>query len=117
MTTGRLGYAVPATATSTTLYIPATGVSVGTIAINCVNIGSDLAKVRIQLAATASISNLVDAQFIEHDTPLQISGVNGSVLERTGVVVSYNANAPGGNGVVVRSDTGLVAFNVWGIEA
>jgi hypothetical protein len=116
MASGRLGFAVPATATSTIIYIPGTSIT-ATIAINCVNIGSDLAKVRIQLAATASISNLANGHFIEHDTPLQISGVAGNVLEHTGIVIAYDANALGGNGVAVRSDTGLVAFNIWGIEA
>jgi|TARA_R110000824_G_scaffold248822_1_gene437800 hypothetical protein len=116
MASGHLAYAIPATATSTTIYIPATGVT-ATFAINCVNINTDAADVRIQVAATASISNLTDSQYVEHSTPLTVKGTIGNVLERTGLVVAYDANAPGGNGIVVRSSTGQVAFNIWGIEA
>ena len=115
MASGRLGLSTPATATSTTIFIPATGVT-ATIAINAVNINSDAAKVRIALAATASISNLADSMFIEHEFPLTASGTVGNTIERTGIVIAYDANALGGNGVVVESDTGQVSFNVWGIE-
>lgn len=116
MASGRLGYSVPATATSTAIYIPGTNVT-ATIAINCVNIGTDLAKVRIQISATASITNLTDAMYVEHDAPLDPTGTSGNVLERTGIVVNYDANSSGNNSIYVRSDTGQVAFNIWGIES
>ena len=104
MASGRLGAADLAATTNTAIYtVPAS--TVATVNVNVCNRNAANVEVRVALLDGA-IGTLVNEDYIEYDTPIQLN----EVLERTGIVMSV------GQTIVVYSDTANVTAQVWGWE-
>jgi hypothetical protein len=102
MATGLLGQAALAATTYTAVYtVPASTFTV--LSVSVLNRGASTASVRVALADSTTPTN---AEFIEYDIPIGVSGV----LERTGIMINA------GKQLVVYASNSNVSVSCFGIE-
>lgn len=101
MATGRLGAALLAATTNTTIYTNASTYAV--LTVNMCNQNSTTVQVRLAVSATSTPTT---AEYIEYTASIPAYGV----LERTGIVVQSGMN------IVAYSSATNVSVVVYGIE-
>ena len=108
MASGRLGKALLAANTDTTLYTAPAG-TVATATVTLCNSSTSSANVRLAVATTATPAS---ADFIEYEFVLGAAGVPGAIniLERTGIVLGP------GEQLIVRANASGVAARAHGFE-
>lgn len=108
MASGRLGKALLAANTDTTLYTAPPGI-VATATVGLCNTGSTSASVRLAVTTAAAP---VPGDYLEYEVVLGPAGVPGSInlLERTGIVLGP------GEMLIARASTGAVSVRAHGFE-
>tara|TARA_X000000368_G_scaffold83761_1_gene63379 strand:- start:1776 stop:2105 length:330 start_codon:yes stop_codon:yes gene_type:complete len=106
MASGLLGQSALVGATTTTVYtVPAS--KLGVLNINIVNRDTtNAATVRVALTTAASVTEPLDAEYIEFGAEIPAKGV----LERTGIALDAAKN------VVVYDAQGTCSVSVYGLE-
>ena len=106
MASGLLGQSALVGATTTTVYtVPAS--KLGVLNINIVNRDTtNAATVRVALTTAASVTEPLDAEYIEFGAEIPAKGV----LERTGIALQA------GKIVVVHCSTADTSVSVYGLE-
>ena len=107
MASGFLGKANPAATTWTNIYTIPSG-KLSSFSINACNQGTVTAAVDFVISASSTSGGIVASEYVEYAAPI----VQGSILERTGLVSSQASAAY----IWVRPTTANVSFQVYGYE-
>ena len=107
MASGRLGTANLSATTVTDVYTVPAG-KVATFNLGITNRNSTQVTVRVALSDT-TVTQATD-EYIEYDTPIAAAGAQGSVLERTKLVLAA------GQILTVYSSAANVSAVCWGFE-